>query len=83
MKAVDYLSIFLLLGSAPTWQGEVDRLAAGLGSALLLLLLLTAVNLVRGEFGNADRDAALRRSFSRASDCRRCPDCPVRQTPAV
>ena len=49
MKSVDYLSIFLLIGAAPTWQAELDRLSAGMGSALLIILLLTAVRLVQSE----------------------------------
>lgn len=49
MKSIDYLSIFLLLASAPGWQPVLDEFAPGLGMALLGLLILTGVNLVRGE----------------------------------
>lgn len=83
MRAIDYLSIFLLLGSAPTWQGAVDRMATGLGSALLLLLLLTAVRLVFSELRDDRRETAVPTPFNRAADCRRCRGCPTRSTPAA
>ncbi len=49
MRAVDNLSIFLLLGSAPTWQSGLDQVCAGLGSTLLLLLLLGAIGATRAD----------------------------------
>jgi hypothetical protein len=47
---MDYLSLFLLLGAAPTWQAELDRLCSGLGIALLALLVLAGLRMVHTEF---------------------------------
>jgi hypothetical protein len=52
MRAIDYLSIFLLLGSAPGWQGDLDKLSAGLGTSLVLILLVGAIRTVLAETDN-------------------------------
>ena len=46
MKAIDYLTIFFLLGSAPSWQSTLDGAAAGLGTALLLLMMISIFRLL-------------------------------------
>ena len=43
MRRNQYLIIFSLIGVAPFWQAGLDTLSAGLGSALLILLLTTAI----------------------------------------
>ncbi len=42
MRTIDFVSVFLLLGSAPFWQIGLDHLCPGLGSSLLILLLIGA-----------------------------------------
>jgi hypothetical protein len=42
MRAIDFMSVFFLLGSAPYWQAGLDDFCSGLGSALLILLLISA-----------------------------------------
>ena len=49
MRAIDYMSIFFMLGAAPTWQPALDHLSPGLGSSLVLIILVTAIRTVLHE----------------------------------
>lgn len=71
MKSIDYLSIFLLLGSAPTWQGEIDRRCPGLGSALLIMLVLAALHLVRNELGRNGNRKSINGALNSATQATR------------
>ena len=53
MRSIDYLSVFFLLGAAPAWQASLDGLSAGLGTALLIMLLLGAIRASWAETKNA------------------------------
>ncbi len=52
MRTIDYLSVFFLLGAAPAWQGKLDSLSNGLGSALLITLLIGAIRASRADIQN-------------------------------
>ena len=54
MRAIDYLSVFFLLGAAPAWQAGLDSFSAGLGSALLVILLIGAIRTTQDEVTSAD-----------------------------
>lgn len=47
MRAIDFMSVFFLLASAPYWQTSLDDFCSGLGSSLLLLLLIGASTAAR------------------------------------
>ena len=49
-----YLIIFSLIGAAPFWQSGLDALSAGLGSALLVLLLTTAIRTTSAAIDSKD-----------------------------
>ncbi len=61
MRAIDYLSIFFLLGAAPTWQASLDKLSAGLGTAFLVILLTGSIRSVLSELGPVGRSSRRRR----------------------
>ena len=69
MRAIDYISIFLMLASAPTWQGALDHLSPGLGSCLVLILLIASIQTVRRETEDPRRRRASR---YRLLNCRGC-----------
>ena len=52
MRTIDYLSVFFLLGAAPAWQGKLDALSSGLGSALLITLLIGAIRASRADINS-------------------------------
>ncbi len=52
MRTIDYLSVFFLLGAAPAWQGNLDALSNGLGSVLLITLLIGAIRASRADINN-------------------------------
>ncbi len=54
MRTIDYLSVFFLLGAAPAWQGKLDTLSNGLGSALLITLLIGAIRASRADVNNTN-----------------------------
>lgn len=54
MRAIDFMSVFFLLGSAPFWQMGLDSMSQGLGSALLVLLLLGAIRAARADIVKDD-----------------------------
>jgi hypothetical protein len=58
MHAIDYLSVYLLLGAAPTWQAGLDKLSGGLGSALLVILLISAIRTTQINNHTTDRSRA-------------------------
>ncbi len=49
MRTIDYLSVFFLLGAAPAWQVSLDAFSNGLGSALLITLLIGAIRASRAD----------------------------------
>ena len=53
MRSIDYLSVFFLLGAAPVWQASLDGLSAGLGTTLLITLLLGAIRASWAETKNS------------------------------
>ncbi len=55
MRMIDYMLIFLALFSAPGWQNGLDDFSHGLGSALLVLLLVGAIRAVRAEVNSVHR----------------------------
>ena len=57
MRAIDYLSVFFLLGAAPAWQAGLDNFSAGLGSALLVILLIGAIRTTQSDTDVVDRIA--------------------------
>ena len=49
MRTIDYLTVFFLLGAAPAWQVSLDALSNGLGSSLLITLLIGAIRASRAD----------------------------------
>ncbi len=54
MRTIDYLSVFFLLGAAPAWQGKLDTLSSGLGTALLITLLIGAIRASRADVNDTN-----------------------------
>ncbi len=66
MRTIDYLSVFFLLGAAPAWQGKLDALSSGFGSALLITLLIGAIRSSRADINKttpAKRDSIAPKEF--------------------
>ncbi len=55
MRSIDFMSVFFLLASAPFWQIGLDNICAGLGSALLVLLLTGAIRAAHADVMAKDR----------------------------
>ncbi len=54
MRTIDYLSVFFLLGAAPAWQGKLDMWSSGLGTALLITLLIGAIRASRADVNDTN-----------------------------
>ncbi|MCP4936366.1 MAG: hypothetical protein GY927_19725 [bacterium] len=68
MRTIDYLSVFFLLGAAPAWQGKLDTLSNGLGSALLITLLIGAIRASRADINNT---APAKQHYMAANDLKK------------
>ena len=67
MRTIDYLSVFFLLGAAPAWQASLDALSSGLGTSLLIILLIGGIKASRAEIvcTLSSQDRAARQSASK------------------